>query len=184
MPANWFIALPVTPGPWFESLQPPDGVRLFGPSDLHLTVAFLGPVTEARARLAFEHAQSFPLRALAARLGEVESLGSKRRPSAFSALLRDGRAQVEEALGAAREQMWNAAEARHDTRPPLAHITLARPMRKASSSQVNRGAQWASELDLGAPVVQLGEIALYTWSEDRAATLFRRVESLPLRAAG
>jgi 2'-5' RNA ligase len=183
MPANWFIALPVTPGPWFD-LQPPDGVRLFGPSDLHLTVAFLGPVTESRARLAFEHAQTFPLPPLGASLGEVECLGSKRRPSAFSALLRDGRAQVEEALGATREQMWNAAEARHDTRPPLAHITLARPTRKASSDQVQRGAHWARELDLGEAVVQLEQIALYTWSEDRAATLFQRVESLPLRAAG
>ena len=183
MPANWFIALPVTPGPWFEALQPPDGVRKFGASDLHVTVAFLGPVTEDRAQRAFEHARAFPLRPLDVSLGPVEGLGSQRRPSAFSALLIEGRAVVEAALAATREQMWNAADARPDTRPPLAHITLARPARKASIQEVRRALSWASALELGAPSVHLDQIALYTWSEDRQLALFRRVVSLPLTAA-
>jgi 2'-5' RNA ligase len=183
MSANWFIALPVPAGPWFEALQPPDGVRLFGASDLHLTVAFLGAASEAQAQAAFEHAPSFPLPALQVRLGPVECLGSKRRPSAFSALLLDGRAEVEAAMGAVRKQMWDAAQARHDERPPLAHVTLARPSRRATTEDVKQAAHWAKTLDLGAPSVCIDSIALYTWSEDRKHTLFRTVSILPLTAA-
>ena len=184
MSANWFIALPVPSGPWFDVMQPPDGVRLFGASDLHLTVAFLGAVTEAQAHAAFEHAPGFPLHALRVTLGAVECLGSKRRPSAFSALLLEGRVAVEAAMGATRTQMWDAAGARHDSRPPLAHVTLARPSRRATAVEVRSAASWASALRLGAPSVLLDSIALYTWSEDRTLTLFRRVASLPLTAAG
>lgn len=183
MSANWFIALPVTAGPWFDALQPPAAVRLFGPSDLHVTVAFLGPVREDRALAAFAHAALFPLDPRMVRLGPVECLGSKRRPSAFSALLLDGRAEVEAALGAVRERMWEAAEARRDTRPPLAHVTLARPSRRATTAEHRQAMRWATALDLGAPSVRLHSIALYTWSEDRKSTLFRIVSSLPLTAA-
>lgn len=183
MSANWFIALPIIAGPWFHALQPPAGVRMFGPMDLHVTVAFLGPVNEQQALAAFDHAVGFPLDALHAQLGPVECLGSKRRPSAFSALLLDGRSQVEAALGAVREQMWEAAQARHDTRPPLAHVTLARPSRRASTSEQAAAQRWAKGLDLGAPGVRLDRIALYTWSLDRSSTLFRIVKELPLRAA-
>lgn len=183
MSANWFIALPVAAGPWFDALQPPAGVRLFGAEDLHLTVAFLGAVTERQARSAFEHAEQFPLATLGVQLGPVECLGSKRRPSAFSALLLAGRGEVEAALGETRQRMWDAAQARHDLRPPLAHVTLARPCRRATQAEVEQAARWARGLDLGGPTVQLDQIALYTWSEDRKLALFRRVATLPLSAA-
>lgn len=184
MAANWFIALPVPAGPWFDALQPPAGVRMFGPLDLHLTVAFLGPVREDQALAAFQHAASFPLEPLQIRLGPVECLGSKRRPSAFSALLLDGRVEVEAALAAAREQMWDAAGARHDSRPPLAHVTFARPSRRTTGSELEQAMRWATALDLGGPSLFLDRIALYTWSGDRQVALFRTVRALPLGAAG
>jgi 2'-5' RNA ligase len=183
MSANWFIALPVAAGPWFDALEPPAGVRLFGPSDLHVTVAFLGPVREQQALEAFAHAPAFALDSREVRLGAVECLGSKQRPSAFSALLLDGRTEVEAAFGAVRERMWDAADARRDTRPPLAHVTFARPSRRATTAEHQQAMRWARALDLGAPSVQLHSIALYTWSEDRTSTLFRTIRSLPLPAA-
>ena len=186
MRANWFIGLPVPAGPWFAALQPPAGVRLFGLEDLHVTVAFLGAVDEARARAAFELAQDFPLRALSVTLAQVEALGSRRRPSAFSALLGEGRAEVEHAMGATRGAMWERAAAREDTRPPIAHVTLARPERRANHVQREAALAWAKQLVLGAPRCQLTGIALYTWSADRSSdrslALFRRVCVLPLRA--
>ncbi|MET0390284.1 MAG: hypothetical protein ABW321_30210 [Polyangiales bacterium] len=181
--ANWFIALPVTPGPWFQALTPPPAVRLFAPTDLHLTVAFLGAASETRALAAFELAADFPLAPLEVRLGALEGLGGKRRPSAFSALLTQGRDAVEMALGTARSAMWERAGARADTRPPLAHVTLARPQRKATEVEVAHALAWARALDLGAPSCTLTTIALYTWSEDRSQTLFRRTRELPLREA-
>lgn len=184
MVANWFIALPVPAGPWFEALQPPPGVRLFGAGDLHLTVAFLGPVTPERALRAFAQTRDFPLPVTDVRLGRVEALGSRRRPSAFSALLNDGRSEVERALTATRTMFWEAAQARPDARPALAHVTLARPARRATMAEVKRATSWAIGLELGAPRCRLDRVALYTWSEDRSVSLFRSVAELPLCAAG
>lgn len=178
--ANWFVALPVPSGPWFETLQPPEGVRLFGSQDLHVTVAFLGPVTETSARAAFEKARDFPLGITDVQLGQVQALGSKRRPSAFSALLSLGRDTVERAIAAVRTAMWEAASARQDTRPALAHVTLARPSRRASNAMIKHAARWATTLDLGSPACRLDRIALYTWSDDRQVALFRIVDELPL----
>jgi 2'-5' RNA ligase len=180
---NWFIALPVSSGPWQERLVAPAGVRLFGPNDLHLTVAFLGAVPRARAEAAFALARSFQLQALEVTLGEVEALGGRRRPSAFSALLARGRAEVERAIGEARAAMWSAAGARTDDRPPLAHVTLARPQRRASNAGVQAARRWAKALRLGEPVCRLDRIALYTWNEDRTQALFQITEALPLTEA-
>jgi 2'-5' RNA ligase len=183
MTGNWFIALPVAAGEWFHALTPPPGVRLFGANDLHLTIAFLGAVGEERAHAAFALAAGFPLSARRVQLGPVEALGSPRRPSAISALLAEGRTEVELAMGAARAGMWEAAAARPDSRSPLAHVTFARPGRRASTSERKHALAWAKALDLGAPTCELTRIALYTWSEDRAASLFRSVSELPLPAA-
>jgi 2'-5' RNA ligase len=183
MSGNWFIALPVPAGAWFTSLAAPPGVRLFGPQDLHLTVAFLGPVAEARARAAFELADGFPLAARQVQLGAVKPLGNERHPSAFSALLSEGRTEVEHALAETRAALWERAGARVDTRPPLAHVTLARPERRADAAQRTAALRWASALELGAPSCALTRIALYTWSLDRRASLFRIVSEAPLPAA-
>jgi 2'-5' RNA ligase len=183
MRANWFIALPVVAGTWFEKLSPPPGVRLFGPGDLHITVAFLGPVAEEAAQSAFELASAFTLPPLEVQLGQVEGLGAKRSPTAYSALLSVGRQPVENAISAAREAMWQRAQARADKRPALAHMTLARPQSRSSPEQQNGGLAWARALDLGHAACQLDRIALYTWSEDRSRTLFRICRALPLMAA-
>jgi 2'-5' RNA ligase len=171
---NWFIALPVEAGAWLSALTPPPAVRLFGQHDLHLTVAFLGGVSAEQAHAAFQLAVTFPLRALHAELADVVPLGPARRASAFSALIGRGRSEV------ARDAMFEAAGARRETRPALAHVTLARPQRKASAEQVAAGIEWARGLDLGAPLVRIGKIALYTWSADRSQRLFRIERELPL----
>lgn len=179
--ANWFIALPVASGPWFHALEPPPELRKFGPHDLHLTVAFLGPVGADAARRAFELARDFPLSPLRVRLGALAALGGRRRPSAFSALLSEGREQVERAMGLARDAMFVTARARPETRPPLAHVTLARPQRRATDAALRAAVRWAASVDLGAPTLELDRVALYTWSTDRAAALFRIDRSLPLQ---
>jgi len=178
--ANWFIALPVAAGPWFARLQAPPGVRLFGPNDLHLTVAFLGAVSEQLALSAFEVARALPLAALDIQLDRVEGLGSARRPSAFSALVGTGRLSVERACTAVRDEMWERAQAKRDTRPALAHITLARARRRATRAELAAALSWARGLELGAPSCRLERVALFTWSDDRAQSLFRIHSELPL----
>jgi len=186
MAANWFIGLPVAAGVWLSRLEPPAElpVRVFAPSDLHLTVAFLGAVSREAAHAAFAEAGSFALAPSEVRLGALVPLGRPARPSAFSALLCEGREAVEQAISAARGALFAAAGARPDHRPALAHLTLARPQRRASDLQVRAATAWACGIDLGAPVVRLDQIALYTWSADRARQLFRIELTQTLREPG
>jgi RNA 2',3'-cyclic 3'-phosphodiesterase len=183
--ANWFVGLPVDPGAWFAALPaPPSGVRCFHPEDLHATVAFFGPVDEVSARRGFE-ALGWQLGALDVTLGEVVPMGSSRRPSAYSAVLREGREVVEAAMGPARERACAAAGVEPDRRAPKAHVTIARPAKSASELERREGLRWASSLDLGAPRLRLERVALYGWSLDRGkGPLFRVVSEVRLAPRG
>ncbi|MFT3923829.1 MAG: hypothetical protein QM778_14950 [Myxococcales bacterium] len=180
--ANWFVALPISFELDLEQFAAPPGVRLFARADRHITVAFLGPVSPGRALAAFQAARDIPLKAIEVSLGAIEALGSPRRPSAFSALLARGRSEVEHAMGAVRALAWDAAEAQHDARPPLAHVTLARPRRAASHAERTRALDWARALALPEITARLTELALYTWSDDRSQTLFRIEQRAALAA--
>lgn len=163
---NWFIALPVEAGPWLDRVQ---GAAEVGcvplhPRDLHLTVAFLGAVSEERARAAWAPLQDggWPLGPVHATLGEVVAMGDPRHPTAFAALLREGREAIERAIGAVRDPAIARAGARAELRPPKAHLTLARPERRADAAARRRATAWASAIDLGAPGVALDRLALFT----------------------
>lgn len=184
MHANWFIGLPIAAETWFARLPtPPPGVRLFHPDDLHLTVAFLGAVCEDAARRGFAAARALPLARCEVTLGRVIALGNPRHPSALSALLAKGDEQVSRAIGAIRDAICDAAGAPHDERPPLPHLTLARPRRAASSAQRSAAVRWAAGLDLHEARVSLARVALYTWASDRKERLFTIVEELALSAS-
>jgi 2'-5' RNA ligase len=175
MAANWFVGIPVPGSVLGSGLPPaPAGVRAFHPDDLHLTIAFLGPCGEARARAAWE-ALCWPIGPVDATLGEVVPMGSPHRYSALSALLDVGRGEVEGAMEACRGAVCAAARAALDPRPAKAHVTVARPSRKAGPEVRDAGLAWARSLDLGGARARLDRVALYTWSEDRSLRLFRRV---------
>jgi len=172
---NWFIAIPVAEAAIFEALPPPPrGLRVFAVADLHLTVAFLGPVDEARARTSFG-VMDWPLAPREISLGEVVPLGSPRRFSALSALLVEGRDQVEAAMEQARGAAFSGAGVEAERRPPLAHLTLARPKRSASEAERAAALKWAQSIDLSGIRVRIEGIALYTWAADRSERLFRIV---------
>jgi 2'-5' RNA ligase len=181
--ANWFVALPVQLALDLRSFAPPPGVRLFAPADLHLTVAFLGAVPESAALAAFEAAADFPLPAMRIAFAGIRALGSPRRPSAFSLCVGEGRSQVEAAMGALRARICAAAGVACDPRPPLAHVTLARPRRSADAHERRAAQTWAEGLALPPLSAQLERVCLYTWSEDRQSALFRIVREQPLSAA-
>lgn len=180
--ANWFIGLRVLGGEFLAGQLAPAQVRLFAPEDLHITLAFLGKVDAQRARESFAHAERLALAPLSTTLGEVVPLGARHRPSAFSALPILHRAEIELAMSSVRDLMCDAAGATRETRPALAHVTLARPSRRATPAQVASGQSWASELTRGAPRVRIESVALYTWSADRARSLFQIVAEVPLLA--
>lgn len=172
--ANWFVAAPVR-GLSLRALPPaPPNIRVLHDDDLHLTIAFLGPCGEARARAAWATLDTLPPATMIS-FGPVVPMGAPGAYSALSALLALGRVPMEHAIGALRDGLCDAASARLDRRPPKAHVTVARPTRRADASDRAAGLAWAAALDLGAPRVRLDTLALYTWSEDRGERLFRPV---------
>lgn len=176
MRPNWFIALPIAAGDWFSQLPPPpSGVRLFHPSDLHLTVAFLGPVTAEAAQRAFERVQHWPTGILNLTLGTVQPMGPPGRASAYAARIEQGHQEVAEAIGQIRPDLYSASGSRPDHRPPLPHVTLARPQRRATDAERQQGLAWAQALNLGSPEVRVNEIALYAWAPERKQQLFEAV---------
>jgi 2'-5' RNA ligase len=181
MKANWFLGVPV-PGDRAIELagSPPEGVRLFHAADLHVTIAFLGACGEERARAAWS-ALAWPLGPIDASLGAVVPMGSPRQVSALSALVEDGRGEVERAIGAVRDVICAAAAVPPDPRPPKAHVTIARLGRRTTPRQRRAAVAWARGLALAGLRVRLESVALYTWDETRLVQLFRAVE---VRAAG
>ncbi len=183
---NWFIALPFRAEPWFDRLPaPPSAMRLFHPEDLHATVAFLGAVDEAAAHRAFD-ALAIELAPIDVTLGAVIAMGDPKRYSALSALFDRGRDAVETAMGDCRERAWSAAAAKPDRRGPIAHVTLARPDRRASERERRAGLAWASALAIEPVEVRIDRVALYTWSDDRtdrSKPLFHSAREQPLISA-
>lgn len=187
MKPNWFIALPVPADSWFQervAAHPQPAVRLFHPEDLHLTVAFLGRVEEEDARRAWELRGAWRPGPVRISLGEVVGMGPPAQYSALSALLERGRSAVEEGMRACRDPMLQAAGSRPELHPIKAHVTIGRPRRDARPAERSAALAWALQLPLRDVELELSEIALYTWPEDRRDRQFRTAEREPLAAAG
>ena len=185
--ANWFIALPVSPGAWFEALPaPPDAVRPFHPDDLHATVAFLGAVGASRARRAFDalRDERIPPREIV--LGRIVPMGPPKRWSALSAEVFDaGEATpgLADLLTGPRDRGLAAADVPAENRPMRPHVTLGRVRRRARGSERKSGLAWSQAVgEIGATVL-VDRLALYTRAPSEAAQTFTIVEERPLDGA-
>lgn len=182
MRPNWFVALPVE-GSWLDPriAHVPLGFRGLHADDLHVTVAFFGPIEARLARRGFEAlalgAEDEPI---ACSLGALVPMGSPTRYSALSALLVEGREATEERMRRWRDPMLDAAEVVRETRAPKAHVTIARPTRRATDAERASGLAWAATIDLHDVHVTLDRVALYTWDETREVKQFRIVDSVRL----
>ncbi len=177
---NWFFAFPID-GSFVLSLPPlPANFRRFHPDDVHLTLAFLGGVSEAAAHDALLSLDArllqAPLSAIEVSLSEVVPVGGSRRSySALSALLDQGRAEATAYLSALRDPLTEVAAGRRHSRPPKPHVSIARPRTRATDADREAGLSWAARLELGHVHARLERIALYTWSEARRDRLFQIV---------
>jgi 2'-5' RNA ligase len=182
MKENWFIGLPVDAGRWLAPLvrSAPSCVRLFHPEDVHMTVAFLGAVGPEAASRAWATVLGYQSSPIELALGPLRAMGNPRRPSALSVLVESGNDRVAALIGALRGPACAAADARPDDRPPLPHITIARPSRSASAEERRAAVAWAlAQPAVGAKVV-LDRLVLFTWATDRRERQFRIVEQKPL----
>ena len=186
MKPNWFVAIPVPGGPWFPVLLAdlPTGVRPSHRLDLHITLAFLGPVSPAQARAGFEALPAECEGPLRVTLSRLRGMGNRRRPSAYALTLEEGREVVASRMARWRDDVFDAAGARPDTRKPLPHITVARPPRRASDALYADGQVWMRSKALSDSIalehIALEHIALYTWSADRRARQFQIIEQRAL----
>ena len=185
MKPNWFIGLPVSAGSWFSAVIAgvPHGVRVFHPLDLHLTVAFLGACSPSAARRGWDALEGSAHEAIEARLGGVRGMGNRRRPSAYSLTLAEGHgetAALSRILGQWRALIMPAAGAPEDPRPPLPHITVARPPRKADGAQRAAAQVWLDGQTIPPVTVKLDRVALYTWGDERGRRRFQIVAERPL----
>lgn len=181
---NWFLAFPVA-AEWIVDLpRLPPRFRRFEPSDVHLTLLFLGSCGEVAARQALDALGAVltaqPVAPLAVTLSQVVPMGPKRDYTALSALLDQGRASTAALLQRLRDAPADAAGVRRDTRPPIPHVTLGRPQRRASDEDRSAGLAWANSVVLPKTPHVLDRIALYTWHTERREALFRVVDDVSL----
>lgn len=177
---NWFLAFPIDGAFLLELPAVPKAFRRFHPEDVHLTLAFLGGCGEKNALAAVAaldaHLRHAPVSVTDVSLGQVVPMGSRRRYTALSALVEEGREEISATIAALRDVLTDAAGARRDERPPKPHVTLARPRRRATDADREAGIRWAAELDLRSVRARLDRVALYTRSDQLAERNFEIVE--------
>lgn len=177
MKPNWFVGLPVSPQGWFDELRGalPACCRSFHPLDLHMTLAFFGPLKEERVPevVAYlDHVQTEPI---PVQLGSLLALPNKRRFSALSFALTTGLEQARTFMGCHRDPLIELVNARPDVREPLPHITIARPLKKATTPERRELLRWAQQVPPLTATLTLDRLALYTWSENRKERQFKIV---------
>jgi len=174
---NHFIGFAVDAGTWFDARvpAPPPGIRRFSPADLHVTIAFLGPVQHLDAERAWASMPALGGPSEVS-LDAVVPLGNPRRYSALSALLDEGRADLARRIREVRSPLLEVAGRPQDRRPVKPHVTVARPTRRATDTQREQALAWARRLDLRGVRLRLDTVAWFTWSEDRRGRLFRVVQ--------
>jgi 2'-5' RNA ligase len=186
MKPNWFVALPIPADAWLVPLlaDAPGGIRRFHPHDLHITVAFLGAASPTGAQAAWQTLADLDHPPIFARLGALRPMGKRKQPSAYAVTFTEGGEVLAGLIGDWRDDALAAAGARPERRPPLPHVTVARPPRRAPPPVRDAGLAWMHAQPLVGAEVKIEDIALYTWSEDRRSTLFQKVASRPLSLFG
>lgn len=171
--ANWFIGLPLPQVTGLDQALAdcPATLRRFHPRDLHVTVAFFGPVTADSALRAWDGLGDLN-GPLTVTLGPLQPFGSRRRPSAFAFELDQGGATVAALITAHRDALRQAAGLGPENRDPRPHVTVARPARNATAAVREAARRWARTVTPPAGRLVLDRVALYTWARDRRQRLF------------
>lgn len=182
MQANWFIALKA---PIDLRLDPllvniPSKMRIFTSTDRHITLAFLGNCTQSEAYAAWERAcQALP-HVQELQPEKLALMGPPKKPSAVAITFQNPRRLIHWMTEHRSEILANAQRppAKY---PPLPHMTIARPNRRARDEERQAMMDWCTHTEVSLPKIGFHNIALYTWSTDRRAHLFQRIEEAPLR---
>lgn len=163
MSTNWFIAIPILPGVWFDDRLEPSvpGLWRVHPSDLHLTIAYLGAVEESIAREAFALHRLWKEGAIDAQSGPMIPLGDPHRYSALVMTLTEGNEKAKSMMTTLGPLMRAAAGRPPEEREPLPHITVTRAKRRTGKRERAEGLRWSQRLELLPFPLILNQLALY-----------------------
>ena len=177
MKPNWFVAFPLRAETWLSQVLAglPRECRGFHDRDIHLTYAFLGAMSPDRKQGVLELMNRIECEPFPIRLGLMRALPNPKRVSALSFEVAQGRDRVHALIAGLRGPLIEVVGARPDPRPPLAHITVARPNRKYGVAGRNAALAWARQVLPPGDSLIIDRVALYTWSEDRSLRQFRIV---------
>lgn len=181
MKANWFIALQPSEGINLNTIvqTTPSGLRVFAPEDQHITLAFLGPCAPDEALAAWVLAcQTAPF-VQQLKPKALRPMGNPKRPSA-AALTFDESDSLIRWMDDHQTRLLQKANRPPAKHPPLPHLTVARPKRRASESTRNSMIRWCHETEIHMPDVVCLKMALYTWSHNRRERLFRTTNEFSL----
>jgi 2'-5' RNA ligase len=179
---NWFVGWPVVvPAGWIESIRAgaPESLRWFAERDLHVTLAFLGRFRTDRFDAVAALLDAIPPLPEVVTLGSLRLLPNSRRFSAISFELDSGRSAVSDIIECHRSDVLAAAGATPDDRPPLAHVTIARPPRRATARVRREVSRWAAAAGGRGVAVQLGPPAIFAWARDRSTSQFEIIFRAP-----
>lgn len=176
MRPNWFVGIPVYL-PTLENMlhNLPKSCRGFHPHDLHMTVAFLGSMQLQWKPNVIALMKTLIGSPLTITLGGVRALPSPRKASAFCLEIDMGHQVVCDWMASWRSPLITGGRGRQDKRPPLPHITIARPLRKAGEKGREEGLAWLRGLEIPETQIFIDRLALYTWAENRDERLFQIV---------
>ncbi len=176
---NWFIAWPVENATeWLTALvaDAPTGIDFLDPADLHVTLAFLAahddPAEEKMAAIL----RGLSLSGLDITPGPFTALPQPRRFSAIAATIDTGRLELERQITRWMPRLCREAGASIDDRPPLPHITLARPARRIGSDERDNVLAWIEDRPLDETKLTLAPPSIYRWAEK---TTSRRYDIVP-----
>ncbi len=166
---NWFVALPVPAEAWLQSLAStaPEEVNMFVPGDVHLTISFFGTMHPAKKLDIIQFLGGIAFEPFAISFAHLRPLPTEKFPTALSFELVRGREEAVQIMEQWRDPLSDLAGTRRETRPPLPHVTIARPQRKYGAAGRRAALAWASTVEPPAGEFLIESIALYTWSVDR-----------------
>lgn len=177
MTPNWFVAWPVAGlDDFLTALESdaPGGLRFLAPSDLHVTLAFLGPLDGRLAPKMNSLLNGLPLKAVEVRAKDLIALPQPRRFSAISLALSAGLSETNEQIEKWRPRICREAGAPVDTRAPLPHVTVARPERRIGGDDRSAVLEWIESRNRAAGAIpfRLDRPRLFTCTEPGSTTRY------------
>ncbi|ACF14980.1 Phosphoesterase HXTX [Chloroherpeton thalassium ATCC 35110] len=176
MTANTFVAAPIenTKG-WLSQylIKLPDALRVFDARDLHLTVAFLGKISAEAQHAVIRILEQLSHPAFEISFDRLVALPNAKRMSAISLRVKDGASEAARFIETWREPIFQSVALPPETRPPLPHITIARPKRNATAREKNTILNWCNAETPPSVTIPINRVALYTWSDNRKERQFK-----------